>query len=163
MADLSLPKPRHHTKDKGDLGVAYVIADLAKHGIDVALPLSEHWPFDLLAISPGGDIARLSVKFRAMTALGTVQVQALSIWSDRHGVHRRLHNATDYDGLAIYCPDTDRCYYVPATELRARHTTLRILESRNRQKLGVRMADQYTDPHRLFQAPVAQLDRAMAF
>jgi len=39
----------HHTKDKGDLGVVMVIADLVRHGVDVYVPLSEHQPSDLIA------------------------------------------------------------------------------------------------------------------
>jgi hypothetical protein len=34
--------PKHLTKDKGDLAVAHVIADLRAHGIIPCLPLSEH-------------------------------------------------------------------------------------------------------------------------
>lgn len=153
MADLSLPKPRHHTKDKGDLGVACVIKDLLIHGIDVALPMSEHLPFDIVAISPSGTLARVSGKFRTMNALGHIQIRALSIWSDRHGVHKRWHEPGDYDAVATYCPDTDQCYYLQAVEMCSPTTTLRILESRNGQKVGVRMADQFTDPHRMFPGP----------
>ena len=39
----------HHTKTKGDLGVAKVIADLTEKGLDVLTPFSEHLPFDLAA------------------------------------------------------------------------------------------------------------------
>lgn len=95
--------------------------------------------------------------------LGNVHTAANSIWSDRHGAHTRWHAAGDYDALGIYCPDTDRCYYVASAEMQGRHTTLRILEARNGQKLGVRMADDFVDPHRIFLAPVAQLDRAETF
>jgi hypothetical protein len=45
---------RHHTKDKGDIGLACAMADLVKHDIQVALPMSEHLPFDLIAIHPMG-------------------------------------------------------------------------------------------------------------
>lgn len=53
-----------HTKTDGDTGLACVIADLVKHGIGIALPLSEHMPFDLDAVSPDGQLSRVSVKFR---------------------------------------------------------------------------------------------------
>ena len=144
---------RHHTKDKGDVGVACVIADLTKHGIDVALPISEHLPFDLLAISPEGPVAKISVKFRTMSHTGKVVIPASSSWADRHGSHSRAHSAGDYDALAIYCPDTERCYYLPWNEMQPCNTTLRILDARNGQKLGVRMAEQFTDPGRIFCQP----------
>jgi hypothetical protein len=144
---------RHHTKDKGDLGVACVIADLARHEIDVALPLSEHWPFDLLAISPDGRLAKVSVKYRTMSDAGTVRIVAKSCWADRHGTHSRPHSHGDYDAVAVYCPTTDRCYYVAARDLQSNATALRILDSRNGQKIGVRMAESFTDPFRMFAGP----------
>ena len=58
---------RHHTKDKGDIGLGFVIADLFSHGIQVALPISEHLPFDLIAISEHRKLARVSVKYRTAT------------------------------------------------------------------------------------------------
>jgi len=38
----------HHTKDKGDLGVLKAQVDLFEHGFIVALPVTEHAPFDLI-------------------------------------------------------------------------------------------------------------------
>jgi len=63
---------RHHTKDKGDVGLTRVMADLVAHDIQVALPISEHLPFDLIAIHPTGDLRRVSVKYRAMNETGSV-------------------------------------------------------------------------------------------
>ncbi len=38
---------RHHTKDKGDEGLGQITGDFMTHGVHVAVPLSEHLPFDL--------------------------------------------------------------------------------------------------------------------
>jgi hypothetical protein len=153
MTESAANFTRHHTKEKGDLGVACVIADLMKHGIHAALPMSEHLPYDLIAIAPDGRLSKVSVKFRTMRTDGTVAIPAKSAWADRHGVHTRLHSPGDYDAVALYCPNTGACYYVPAAELRRNITALRILETRNRQQIGVRMADQFTDPQHLFPMP----------
>ena len=56
---------RHHTKDKGDEGLGQVIADLMTSGVHVAVPLSEHLPFDLVAIDDGGVMRRVQVRYRA--------------------------------------------------------------------------------------------------
>ena len=37
------------TKDKGDIGLTQIIANLAQHNIKVALPISDHLPFDIIA------------------------------------------------------------------------------------------------------------------
>ncbi len=56
---------RHLTKDKGDLGVARTLPDLLEHGIRACLPLSEHLPFDLIAVMPDfTTLRRVQVKYR---------------------------------------------------------------------------------------------------
>jgi hypothetical protein len=148
---------RHHTKDKGDIGLGCVMADLLKHDIQVALPVSEHLPFDLIAIHPQGDLLKMSVKYRVMTKTGRIMVHSRSVWNDQNGTHYRRHSVGDYDALAIYCPDTDECYYLRASELSPSVTTLRITEPVNNQRRRIHMARRFTDPDRLFlSAPVAQ-------
>ena len=63
----------HHTKDKGDVGVGFVIVDLMSKGIHVCLPISEHLPFDLIAVYPEGRLSRLSVNYRSVTK-GRIEV-----------------------------------------------------------------------------------------
>jgi PD-(D/E)XK endonuclease len=62
---------RHHTKDKGDEGLGQVIADLMTNGVQVAVPLSEHLPFDLIAISEDGAMRRVQVRYRASADAGS--------------------------------------------------------------------------------------------
>lgn len=50
----------HHTKDKGDQGIGFTIANLIQHGIGICVPLSEHLPFDLFACYPDGEVKRVS-------------------------------------------------------------------------------------------------------
>jgi hypothetical protein len=141
---------RHHTKDKGDIGLGCVMADLMKHDIQIALPVSEHLPFDLIAIHPRGDTLKVSVKYRVMSKTGTVTVETRSVWNDRHGTHRRPHLVGDYDAVAIYCPDTEACYYLQASELSPSGRTLRITRPANNQIIGVCLARLFVDPARLF-------------
>lgn len=141
---------RHHTKDKGDIGLGCVLADLLKHEIQVALPVSEHLPFDLIAIHPRGETVKVSVKYRVMTRNGVVAVVTRSVWNDRNGTHYRQHSAGDYDAVAIYCPDTDECYYLLASELSPSGRTLRITTPANNQISGVSLARWFIDPERLF-------------
>ncbi len=162
---ISLPRPyfdrpsyelyagqmRHHTKDKGDLGVGFVIADLMRHGIQVALPISEHLPFDCIGISADGYLARISVKYRE-TRQGRLEVRLRSSWSDKNGVHLREHRKSDYDVTAIYCPDKDCCYYVLNTEVNGKTIVLRTEPPKNNQVSGVRLAAEFSDPGRMFKS-----------
>jgi hypothetical protein len=94
---------RHHTKDKGDAGLGFVIADLLSNRIQVALPISEHLPFDCIAIDEDNNLIRVSVKFRAKKN-GVVSVPLKSSWSDKYGTHTVKHDKKSYDCIAIYCP-----------------------------------------------------------
>jgi PD-(D/E)XK nuclease superfamily protein len=96
------------------------------------------------------------VKYRVMMERGAVTVQTRSSWNDRHGTHHRHHDPGDYDSVAIYCPDTDECYYLLASELAASGRTLRITSPANNQVTGVCLANLFADPCRLFD-PVCQL------
>ena len=139
---------RHHTKDKGDKGVGFVLADLLSKGIQVALPLSEHLPFDCIAISEAGEMRRISIKYRTMVD-GGVKVHRRSSWADGNGVHTRKHARGDYDAFAIYCPDTKKCYYVRESEV-PEVITLRVVPSRRTGRLDVKPAENYEDPSLLF-------------
>ena len=55
----------HHTKDKGDLAVGMVVADLLINGYHYAPLISEHMPFDLIAIAPhiGFALRKIQVRY----------------------------------------------------------------------------------------------------
>ncbi|MEU0496092.1 group I intron-associated PD-(D/E)XK endonuclease [Mycobacterium sp. NPDC006124] len=132
----------HFTKDKGDLGVAKVHADLAGKGFIVLFPVTEHAPFDLVAYDRG-KFHRLQVKYRSARA-GAVKVHFRSTWADRHGSHTRPMDKDVVDVVSVYCPETDRCYYLrPGAH--GTSVTLRIVPSRNGQQAGVLCADSYLD------------------
>ena len=145
---------RHHTKDKGDLGVGFVTADLLQSGVQPAFLISEHLPFDLIAVSPDNELRTLSVKYRALKD-GVVTVSFRSTRSDRHGTHSVKHAHNLYDALAIYCPDNRQVYYVRMNEIDTSvgSLTLRVDRTRNNQANRVRPAEEYLGALRLFMPP----------
>lgn len=149
---------RHHTKDKGDAGLGFIIADLMSNNIQVALPISEHLPFDCIAISENNELKRISVKYRTKNKIGQLHVPLSSSWADRKGTHTKKHKKDDYDAIAIYCPTTKKCYYINMEELKqVDNLNLRIDPTRNNQEKGIKKADNYLNPLRIF-APIAQLE-----
>ena len=124
----------HHTKTKGDLGVAKVFADLVAQGFVVLFSATEHAPFDLVAYA-AGRFHRLQVKYRTARA-GKLYVAFVSSWADRHGVHSVPMDKAEVDVIGVYCPDTDECYYVRPGD-HAKSVTLRVTPSRNGQVAGV--------------------------
>lgn len=116
------------------MGVAKVHADLAEAGYCVLFPASEHTPFDLAAYRDG-IFRRVQVKYRSARA-GSITVHFRSVWSDRRGTHYVPTDKTDIDLVAIYCPDTDECYYLdPASH--GQSVTIRVAPPKNNQTKGV--------------------------
>ena len=99
----------HHTKDKGDLGIAHAIGDLAEQGFVVLTALTEHAPFDLVGYRRGRFV-RVQVKYRSLSANGTLEVQFRSSWSDSRGIRVRPLEKHDVDVVCVYCPETKACY-----------------------------------------------------
>jgi hypothetical protein len=130
----------HHTKDKGDLGTAKAHADLASQGYVVLFPATEHAAFDLAAYK-SGRFKRVQVKYRSARA-GAVSVSFRSMWADRNGTHMKPSDKSEIDVLCVYCPDTDQCYYVRPSDF-STSVTLRVVEARNGQQLGVLPADRF--------------------
>ena len=101
---------KHHTKTKGDTGVGFVIASLLSNGIQVAIPLSEHLPFDLIGIYPDGLLKKISVKYRKSVNY-RLNIAFKSTYSDSKGIHINSIDKNEIDLFAVYCPDTQQVYY----------------------------------------------------
>lgn len=115
------------TNDKGDIGVAKVIADLTERGIKVALPTTHGSPFDLIAISTDYKLSRVSVKYLDGKDRMMLPLRTISACSKQ--VVRRV-NMEYIDAYAAYSPVTKRCYYVHKKE---------IVESGNNNTFGLRI------------------------
>jgi hypothetical protein len=141
----------HHTKDKGDLGVAMVICDMSRNGIDVYIPLSEHQPSDLIAVNSAGRMARVQVKYRSLTRTGVIEVHFRSIYSDSHGYHEKPVDRSQFDCYAVYCPDNAKVYYIRNDEISTdKALTLRVIPPRNGQKKRIVFASQFEGVERIF-------------
>jgi PD-(D/E)XK nuclease superfamily protein len=138
----------HHTKDKGDIGVAKAHADLASQGYVVLFPATEHAPFDLVAYRDG-IFERVQVQYRSASS-GRVQVAFRSSWADRNGTHDRPIDKTQIDVMCVYCPETDECYYVRPAHHDA-SISLRVAPTRNNQEFGVLIAASF----RVMPSPIA--------
>lgn len=105
-------------------------------------PLTEHEAFDLVAFR-GNRFYRIQVKYRAAVE-GVIMVPFRSSWADRHGVHCMPMDKDSVDVVCVYCPDTERCYYIdPRRHRTAVH--LRLSATRNKQSRRVLMAEQFLE------------------
>ena len=132
----------HHTKEKGDSGVGFVIADLMKNGIQVCIPISEHQPYDLVAVYPNGEMKRIQVKHRKARSTGTIEIPFRSSYSDSNGVHMKDVEKDDFDLYADYCPDTGGTYYFNHNRFGS-CLSLRLEKPKNNQVKGVKLAKDF--------------------
>jgi len=131
----------HHTKAKGDLGVAKAHADLVGQGYLVLFPASEHAPFDLVAYADGR-FARIQVKYRTIRR-GVLTVHFRGSWADSRGVHTQPMDKAHVDLVCVYSPELDQCFYVRPEEHRA-SVSIRVEPARNGQSCGVQSAQGMT-------------------
>jgi hypothetical protein len=131
----------HHTKSKGDLGVAKAYSDLVEKGYMVLFPSTEHAPFDLVAYD-GNKFVRIQVKYRRAVK-GSVHLRMNNWWADKNGSHSKPVDKNQVDVFCVYCPDTDKCYYFK-TETANVCFSLRVEAPKNNQSKKVNFADDYT-------------------
>lgn len=100
------------TKLKGDIGVSQVIAHLNKQGIYCSLPISEHLPFDIIAISSNYELSRLSVKYCTMHQNGSIAIPLKTVSHNAQGYNIKRVNFDNIDAFAVYCPNNDSVYFI---------------------------------------------------
>lgn len=137
-------------KTKGDMAELIVAADLVKRGYRVAFPFGEDCDFDLIFWEPGTrDLQRVQAKYtQSDGSVVCVRCKSHSLTNGRVRAIKRYTPDT-IDWIAVYDATTDRCYYVPSTELgdsgRDR-LSLRLVAAKNNQQLRIRRAEDYGGP-----------------
>ena len=116
------------------------MASLGSYGFLVLNPLTEHASFDLVAYKDG-KFFRIQVKY-SKAKENKISVGLRSCWSDKHGTHIKAFDSSEVDLIAVYCPDTECCYYLLAKEVN-NNLTLRLSPPKNNQVKGIRMAKDY--------------------
>ena len=131
----------HHTKNKGDLGVLKAQLAIFEQGWSVLTSISEHEPFDLVAYKDGV-FKRIQVKYRAATK-GKIDLTLATSWADKNGNHRTGYDKAEVDVICLFCPDTDKCYFVGLDNWEVNNISLRLEKPKNNQVKGICMAEDY--------------------
>lgn len=139
---LHIGMRKHHTKNKGDLGVLKAQVALCEAGYLPLLPQSEHSEFDLVGYKDG-KFKRIQVKYRAKDNTGKLSVRFASSWADKNGSHTVPVDKSEIDLYCVYCPDTDECYWLDPKKF-DKCVTLRVTPSANGQSKGIHEASDYT-------------------
>lgn len=122
---------KHHTKTKGDLAVLKIQLDLYEKGYVTGAPATEHAPFDLFGWK-NGKAFTIQAKYRSVNTQGTLTVNFSNSYSDSKGAHTVIVNKDLIDLYAVYCPETDKCYYFNADDY-GKSVSLRIIKPKKLQ------------------------------
>lgn len=133
---------KHHTKNKGDLGVLKAKCDLFEKGYMILTPETEHAPFDIV-VWKGGQFKTVQVKYRELKN-GCINIQFRNSWSDKNGVHNVNVDKDLIDIYCIYCPCTETCYYIKPSDF-GQSVSLRVKIPKNGQCKNIHLARDYLE------------------
>ncbi len=135
-------------KKKGDLAELKVAADLANRGCCISIPFGEDCDYDLIA-DASGFLHRVQVKYTESDE-EVIAVRCMSHSLTNGKIRQTKHYTAELvDWIAVYDRTSERCYYVPASELGSgrSYLHLRLAPARNGQRIGIRKACDYVDPN----------------
>jgi PD-(D/E)XK nuclease superfamily protein len=127
---------------KGNIAEAAIVAAAVKLGIDVYRPVGEGGRYDMI-FEVDERLLRIQCKW-APRYREVVVLRCYSTRRNRDGLLRRKYVEGEIDAFAAYCPDTDRCYFLPFELCTARtQVSLRLGPCKNNQLLGINWAEDY--------------------
>jgi len=126
------------TNQKGAIAEMAIAYEAFKLGIGVLRPISD-MRYDLI-FDTGNERLRVQCKWASRD--GDVIVARLNgNRRARTGVVRSFYRSDEIDAFAVYCPETDRCYFARFDDIPGRgQLLLRTGATRNNQRVGVNWA-----------------------
>jgi hypothetical protein len=129
------------TDQKGAIAEAAIAVAAVKLGIGVyrpAVPGRCDLVFDI-----AGDLLRIQCKWAAR--YGPVVIpRCYSSRRTRDGFRKRSYTAEEVDAIVAYCPDLDRCFFLPPSLFANQpYVQLRLSPTRNNQRRGVNWAAEF--------------------
>lgn len=135
MLDLS-------STQKGAAAEAEIAAAAIRLGLVVLQPLGDGSRYDL-AIDTRRRLLRVQCKWGSRQG-DVIVARCITSRHTPSGYRRTTYSANEVDAIAVYSPDTDRCYLLPVHEVEGCATiSLRLGPTRNNQALNVRWASDY--------------------
>ena len=129
------------TDQKGAIAEAAVVLAATKLGIGVARPLGDE-RYDLV-FDLRDRLLRVQCKW-ASRRDDVVVVRCYSARRTATGFHKSYYSPGEIDALAAYCPELERCYFLPLTAFPGRtQVHLRLQPSRNNQSARVNLAAEF--------------------
>jgi hypothetical protein len=138
------------TDQKGAVAESAIVLAAIKLGVRVFKPMCDGERYDLI-FDLGDELMRVQCKSAVLRA--SASVLAIPCYSARRsgtGFVKRPYCDGEIDAIAAYSSDLDRCFFIPFSEIPGRTCVqLRLLPSRNNQRLGINWAEQFDFTARL--------------
>lgn len=132
----------HATHQRGAIAEAEIALAAIKIGIGVFRPAYDGERYDLI-FDFRPKLARVQCK-AATRYDDIIIVRCRSGRRTREGILMRAYTCAEIDAFAAYCPEVDRCFYLPIEKFEGRKAiSLRLGPSRNNQRLAMNWAEDY--------------------
>jgi hypothetical protein len=130
------------TDQKGNIAELAIARAAIELGVDVYRPVGEGTRYDMI-FEIGERLWRVQGKW-APRHRDVIVVRCYSTRRNRDGLIRRAYTAGEVDAFAAYCPDAERCYFLPFAEFQPRsEILLRLAPCKNNQTVGIHWARDY--------------------
>lgn len=132
-----------NNKHKGENAQKFVIAALARYDVEVALPMSDNLPFDLIAIYKG-HLFKVQVKSSSKSEGGEGSISFKCTSSNWWKKTTKKYTSQDTDILIGYDYENGGVYLLsPHNFVNRRSFTIRKTSSKNNQKKRMNLAADY--------------------
>ena len=106
------------TNQKGAIAETALAKAALEVGYDVYRPMFEGGRYDLI-FDTGEKMLRVQCKW-APDHDGVINVRSYSSRRAADGFRRTVYSEDEIDAIVAYCPENQRCYYVPAAKVTGR-------------------------------------------
>jgi hypothetical protein len=131
------------TSGVGEVARMQVMAAVARLGKTLLIPFSDFSRYDFVFEDEDGRFFRVQCKNGRLRkgAVTFFPCSADSRSQEGHCIRRAYTHQVEY--LGVYCPDNDKVYLIPVSEVTNGQCSLRVEPPRNGQKTRIRWAREY--------------------
>jgi prevent-host-death family protein len=127
---------------KGAMAEMAIAKAAVELGFEVWRPLVEGRRYDLI-IDTGPDLHRVQCKCASRKG-DVIVVRTSTRRLTPRGYVQTTYHAGEIDGFGVYCPELERCFWLPILEFAGKSQVhLRLNPARNRQRAWLIWADEY--------------------
>lgn len=130
------------TKQTGDISESKFLARCIELGYSVLIPFGDRNRYDFVISKDGKNFDRIQVK-TGMYKNGVLRAKLYSTYYRLDKQLMRAYTSDEIDYFAICSSDLNKVYLVPIKEAPKKELSLRIEDTKNRQKKHIRWAKNY--------------------